>query len=306
MKRAIVILSVIIGVGLTGVLVSHVPDEDPKIEEKKEHHNFYQIHGARLPDNISFAGEKAPLNRFYVAEALDKELQVNTYWHSSTLLQLKRANRWLPVIDSILKQQQIPSDFKYLALIESGLENVDSPAGASGFWQILKGTAKDYGLEVNKDVDERYHVEKATYVASEYLKDAYELFGNWTLAAVSYNAGKRRVANTIDNQKANNFYDLYLNDESTRYIYRILAIKTIYENPDLFGFSLEYKDLYQPISYREIHFDTAVNDLIAFAINQGTTYKMLKTLNPWLVNNKLRNSTRKTYTIKLPEGEKGF
>lgn len=301
MKRIIVILSIITGIFFTGFLVGSTPDETPKKENKNEHYNFYQIHGATLPGKIDFAGEDAPLNNFYVAEGLDKELQVNTYWHSSTLLQLKRANRWFPLIDSILREQEIPTDFKYLALIESGLENVDSPAGASGFWQILKGTAKDHGLEVNKDVDERYNVEKATYVACEYLKDAYERFGSWTLAAVSYNAGKRRIAHTIKNQKADNFYNLYLNEESTRYIYRILAIKTIYENPNRFGFSLEHKDLYQPIPYREIQLTTPIDDLITFAIEQGTTYKMLKTLNPWLVNNKLRNSNHKTYTLRLPQ-----
>ena len=155
MKRVAVVLIVLAGSILTGILVSHKPEEDPKQKQKKEHYNFYQIHGASLPESIDFAGEKAPLDEFYVAEGLDKELQVNTYWHSSTLLQLKRANRWFPVIDSILKEKAIPSDFKYVALIESGLENVDSPAGASGFWQILEGTAEDHGLEVNKDVDER-------------------------------------------------------------------------------------------------------------------------------------------------------
>lgn len=300
MKRAAVVLVIIAGITLTGLIASHTPDEEPNTEKQKEHYNFYQIHGARLPDYIDFAGEQAPLDEFYVAEGLDKELQVNTYWHSSTLLQLKRANRWFPVFDSILRANDIPPDFKYIALIESGLENVDSPAGASGFWQLLEGTAEDHGLEVNKDVDERYHVEKATQVACEYLRDAYERFGNWTLAAVSYNAGKRRIARAVSDQKTQNFYDLYLNDESTRYIYRLLAIKLIYEHPQKFGFSLGKNDLYAPITYREMSFDTAIRDLVAFAIEQGTTYKMLKTLNPWLVNDRLRNSTRKTYTIKLP------
>lgn len=301
MKRVAVVLIVLAAVILTGILVGHKPEEDPGQKHKKEHYNFYQIHGASLPESIDFAGEKAPLDEFYVAEGLDKELQVNTYWHSSTLLQLKRANRWFPVIDSILQENDIPSDFKYVALIESGLENVDSPAGASGFWQILESTAEDYGLEVNKDVDERYHVEKATKVACEYLQDACAKYGSWTLAAVSYNAGKRRISDAIEDQQADNFYDLYLNDESTRYIYRILAIKSIYENPGKYGFTLNENDLYQPIPYREASFDTAIKDLVTFALDQGSTYKMLKTLNPWLVNNKLRNSTQKTYKLKLPE-----
>lgn len=301
MKRVAVIFFIVLtAMVITGILASQTPEEITKQKQKKEHYNFYQIHGASLPESIDFAGENAPLDEFYVAEGLDKELQVNTYWHSSTLLQLKRANRWFPVIDSILKENNIPADFKYVALIESGLENVDSPAGASGFWQILEGTAEDHGLEVNKDVDERYHVEKATIVACEYLRDAYERFGSWTLAAVSYNAGKRRISNAIEDQQADNFYDLYLNEESTRYIYRILAIKSIYENPGKYGFMLNENDLYQPLPFRTVSFDAAIKDLVAFALEEGTTYKMLKTLNPWLVNNKLRNSTRKTYTLKLP------
>ncbi len=298
MKRIVTVLLMVAGMVATGVIMSHTPGDDDK--NKEEHYNFYQISGAKVPEQIEFAGESAPIDKFYVREGLDKEMQVNTYWHSSTLLLLKRANRWFPVIEPILEKNGIPADFKYLALIESGLENVESPAGAAGFWQLLEGTAEDHGLEVNKDVDERYHLEKSTQVACEYLNEAYEQFGNWTLAAAAYNAGKRRIRNAVRDQEVNNYYDLYLNPETSRYVYRILAIKTIYENQSLFGFNLSDEDLYQPVPYREVSFTSEIRDLIQFALDNGTTFKMLKTLNPWLVNDILRNSTNKEYTIKLP------
>lgn len=282
----------------TSLIMSHTPGGDNK--NKEEHYNFYQISGAKIPDRILFAGEPTPIDKFYVREALDKEMQVNTYWHSSTLLLLKRANRWFPVIEPILEKNGIPADFKYLALIESGLENVRSPAGAAGYWQLLEGTAEDHGLEVNKDVDERYHLKKSTQVACEYLNEAYEQFGDWTLAAAAYNAGKRKIRNAVRDQEVNNYYDLYLNPETSRYVYRILAIKTIYENQSLFGFKLNEEDLYQPVPYREVSFDKEIRNLVRFALDNGTSYKMLKTLNPWLVNDILRNSTKKEYTIKLP------
>lgn len=302
MKRIMTVLLMVAGIVATGVIMSHTPDGDNK--NKEEHYNFYQISGAKVPDQIEFAGESTPIDKFYVREGLDKEMQVNTYWHSSTLLLLKRANRWFPVIEPILEKNGIPADFKYLALIESGLENVRSPAGAAGFWQLLEGTAEDHGLEVNKDVDERYHLEKSTQVACEYLNEAYKQFGDWTLAAAAYNAGKRRIRNAVRDQEVNNYYDLYLNPETSRYVYRILAIKTIYENQSLFGFKLSDEDLYQPVPYREVSFTSEIKDLIQFALDNGTSYKMLKTLNPWLVNDILRNSTNKEYTIKLPIEEK--
>lgn len=298
MKKIVTVFLIVSGVVATGVLMSHTTYGDDK--KKEEHYNFYQISGAKVPEQIEFAGESTPIDKFYVREGLDKEMQVNTYWHSSTLLLLKRANRWFPVIEPILEKNGIPADFKYLALIESGLENVKSPADAAGFWQLLEGTAEENGLEVNKDVDERYHPEKSTQAACEYLNEAYDQFGDWTLAAASYNAGERRIRNALRDQEVSSYYDLFLNPETSRYIYRILAIKTIYENQSLFGFKLSDEDLYQPVPYREVSFDKEIKDLVRFALENGTNYKMLKTLNPWLVNDILRNSTKKEYTIKLP------
>lgn len=304
MKRAVLALGAAGLLIIIGVIVSSTSKSNTfnsSSNNEKSHFNYDEIRGAVLPETASFAGEEVPLDKFYVREALDKEMQINTYWHSSTLMLLKRANRWFPKIEPILKANNIPEDFKYLALIESGLENVVSPAGAAGFWQIMKGTAHDYGLEVNKDVDERYHLTKSTQTACDYLNKAYDKFDSWTLAAAAYNAGKRRINREIERQHANNYYDLYLNTETSRYVYRILAVKAIYENPEKFGFSLEHKDLYQPVATRAVTLNNEISDLVAFAKEHGTTYKMLKTLNPWLVNNILRNSTKKEYVILLPE-----
>ena len=301
MKRAVLALGAAGLLIIVGVIISSTTQSNSI--NKESHFNYDKINGAMLPQKASFAGEEVPLDKFYVREALDKEMQVNTYWHSSTLMLLKRANRWFPKIEPILKENNIPEDFKYLALIESGLENVVSPAGAAGFWQIMKGTARDYGLEVNKDVDERYHLKKASQTACDYLNKAYDKFGSWTMAAASYNAGKRRINREIERQQVNSYYDLYLNTETSRYVYRILAVKAIYENPEKFGFALHQDDLYQPIQTREVLFNNEISSLVTFAREQGTTYKMLKTLNPWLVNNILRNSTNKEYVILLPAEE---
>ncbi len=263
--------------------------------------NYTQVKGGALPEKIDFAGEPVPLDYFFVREALDKEIQVNTYWHSSTLLTMKRSKRWFKVIEPILEKNGIPNDFKYLALIESRFENVVSSKKAAGFWQLLKGSAKELGLEVNKDVDERFNVEKATQAACEYLKESYEKYNNWTLAAASYNAGRRRISKSIKNQYTDNYYNLYLNDETSRYIFRILAIKVIYENPEKYGFSIEKSDYYSPIKYKTLKISHTIKDLPKFAKENGVSYKTLKTLNPWLVNSKMRNSRGKDYYIKVPK-----
>jgi hypothetical protein len=261
----------------------------------------YKIFTPEVPNSISFAGEEAPINLIYNKEKLDREFLINTYWHTSTILLLKRSNRWFPIIEPILKENQIPDDFKYLALIESGLMNVKSPAGASGFWQFLEKTGREYGLEVNKDIDERYNVEKATQSACDYLMDSYEEFQNWTLVAAAYNAGKKRIIESLDEQKVDNYYDLYLNDETSRYLFRILAIKTIYENPVKYGFYLREADLYQPIPTRDIEVKQTVPNLVDFAIEHGVTYRVLKMFNPWLRSDKLPDESKRTYFVKIPK-----
>lgn len=260
----------------------------------------YGVYAVPIPDKLDFAGEQVPLCRLGIRERLDRELLVNTYWHSSTLLMLKRANRWFPVIEPILAAYGVPDDFKYMALIESGLVNVVSPAGATGFWQIMEGTGRDYGLEINRQVDERYHVEKSTGVACEYLLDAKERYGSWTMAAAAYNIGNSRLTRILENQRVTDYYDLHLNEETARFVFRILAVKTIFENPAAAGFRFSEEDLYPPLAYRIVSVDTTVNDLVDFAFQHNTNYRVLRELNPWLRSYELPNRTGKLYEIKVP------
>jgi membrane-bound lytic murein transglycosylase D len=253
-----------------------------------------------IPDSANFAGEPVPLDVFYVREQFDRELTVNTYWHSATILGLKRAARWFPVIGPILAKNGIPGDFKYLALIESGLLNVVSPSGATGFWQFLEKTGKEYGLVINREIDERYHVIKATEAACAYLKKSYAKFGNWTLVAASYNAGQGRIDETIEKQLAANYYEMLLSDETSRYIFRILAMKYICENPVKYGFKMEKGDLYDPLLVKTIKITSTISNLAAFARQQKTSYRMLKELNPWLRSDKLTVRGGETFEIALP------
>jgi hypothetical protein len=253
-----------------------------------------------LPDTADFAGELVPMDIFYVREQFDRELTVNTYWHSATLLILKRSTRWLPVIEPILAKNGIPDDFKYLALIESGLLNVVSPSGAVGYWQFLEKTGKEYGLEINKEVDERYHVEKATEAACRYLNKSYAKFSSWTLVAASYNAGQNRIDDVIGDQTTRNFYEMYLNDETSRYIYRILAMKYICRDPVNYGFKLEKGDYYDPLETKPLVVKETISNLPLFARQQNTSYKMLKEMNPWLRSDKLTVKLAEEYVILLP------
>jgi hypothetical protein len=206
--------------------------------------NNYSIYALPFPKELNFADEAVPVNKSYVRESYDREILVNTYWQSQTLLLIKRANRYFPVIEPILKEQGVPDDFKYLALIESGLmPRIVSPAGAAGIWQFMQSAAKEYGLEVNKEVDERYHLEKSTVAACRYLKKSYEKYGSWSIAAASYNAGPAGINTQLGKQKTNNNYDLLLGEETVRYVFRILAIKKIMEDPKSFGFYLKPDDL---------------------------------------------------------------
>ncbi len=254
-----------------------------------------------IPSELYLFGEKVPLENFEVYERLDREIIVNTYWHSATLLALKRANRWFPVIEPILKRNGIPDDFKYLAIAESNLENVVSPAGATGFWQFIKSAAVEYGLEVNDQVDERYHVEKSTEAACKYLKNAYEKFGSWTMAAAAYNAGMNGIEKWSGLQKAKNYYNLVLGVETARYALRIAAIKLIMENPEKYGYNLDERDLYSPLKFREIEIDSSISDLADYSLSLGINYKTLKLYNPWLRDTSLKNSKGKKYVIKIPE-----
>ena len=277
----------------------HISDVGPE----KNTHETYNIKALKIPENLTFAGEKVPTDRYDIRERMDRELLVNTYWQSNGLLMMKRANKFFPVIEPLLKKYGIPDDFKYLAVAESGLQNNSSPAGASGFWHFLRTSAREYGLEVNRNVDERYHLELATKVAAAYLKKSKERFGTWTLAAAAYNAGNARIANRLKNQQVDDYYDLLLNSETSRYVFRIVALKEIMSNPKKYGFEFDEEDLYSLPKTRTVEVDTAIVNIASFAKHFGTNYKVLKLHNPWLRENKLNNKSRKLYHIKIPVDE---
>jgi hypothetical protein len=263
----------------------------------------YKVFAVNIPDNLTFAGEKVPVNDFDVRERLDREFLVNTYWQSQTLLLIKRANRWLPILSKILKSNGVPEDFKYLALVESGFTHQVSPKGAAGFWQFIPSTAKAYGLRVDDDIDERYHVEKATVAACKYFKDAYKQFNNWTLVAASFNMGTNGLAKQLERQQANNYYDLLLNEETSRYVCRVIAMKEIISNPKDYGFIFRQKDLYPPIPTTTIQVDSAITNLSSFAEANQINYKILKYFNPWIRSSSLQNDSKVSFEIKLPSPE---
>jgi hypothetical protein len=254
----------------------------------------------KLPDNITFAGEKMPLENFDTRESLERELLTGAYRHSSTILIIKRANRYLPVIEKILKKNDIPDDFKYLAAAESEYSNMISPAGATGFWQIMQETGREQGMEINNVVDERYDIEKSTQFACDYFRKSYERYGNWTLAAASYNGGRTAIDEQIDIQHQNNYYDLLLTDETARYIFRAVAYKLIISEPESYGFTISKDELYPELEYFEVKVDTAIANFSGFADQFGTNYKLLKFLNPWLRKPYLTPKPGKTYLIKIP------
>ncbi len=291
-------------VGVLGVVALSInavgdPETDESFEKKQ--FNDYNVYALQMPEQLDFAGENLPLTDPDVHERMDRELLVNTYWQSNALLLFKRANKYFPIIEPILKKHGIPDDFKYLAVIESGLTNAVSPAGARGVWQIMKATAKDFGLEVNDNVDERYNLEKSTEVACEYLKKSKAQLGTWTLAAAAYNAGNRGVSSRLEAQKVDDYYDLLLGEETGRYVFRIIALKEILNNPLKYGFNFREKDLYTYVPTYTVKVDTAVTDFAAFAQKYDINYKILKIHNPWLRESFLNNSSRKLYEIEIPK-----
>ncbi|OEK07625.1 murein transglycosylase [Flavivirga aquatica] len=263
--------------------------------------NDYNVYALQVPEDLEFSGETLPLKNPDILERMDRELLVNTYWQSNGLLLFKRSGKYFPIIEPILAQYGVPDDFKYLAVIESGLTNAVSPAGARGFWQIMKTTGRENGLEINDNVDERYHLEKATHVACKYLLRAKAKLGSWTLAAAAYNAGNAGIARRLKEQGVSNYYDLLLNEETGRYMFRIVALKEIMNNPKKYGFNFRDKDLYTHIPTYKVEVDTAVTNLTKFAEQFGINYKILKLHNPWLRKPNLNNKSRKKYLIDIPE-----
>lgn len=257
-----------------------------------------------LDKPFDFAGEQLPMNHFDVRERLDNELTINTYRHGNTLLNIKKSYRYFPVIEAILAKHELPDDLKYIAVAESDLRNATSPAGAKGFWQFMTSTGRYYGLEINSEVDERYHLEKATEAACKYLKDYYKRFGSWSLAAAAYNMGGTRLSKELKLQKASTFYDLNLNQETMRYLFRLVAMKELMKDPRKFGFYLEPGDGYPELNdFREIEVNGAIEDLGAFAEEHQTSYREIKIFNPWLISSRLTNGARKKYLIRIPNSK---
>ncbi|MBP8822935.1 MAG: lytic transglycosylase domain-containing protein [Flavobacteriales bacterium] len=282
------------------VLCFSTSGEETDLAHQLRFNEEYNIFSLNLPNELEFCGERVPLELLDVRERLDRELLVNTYWQSNSLLAHKRANRWFPVIEPILKREGLPDDFKYLPLVESGFTNVVSPAGAAGYWQFMEGTARGAGLEVTSEVDERYNVVRSTEAACAYLKEAYARYGSWAMAAASYNLGHGNLQLQLGRQKQNDYFALLLPEETSRYVFRILAMKTIIGDPERYGFHLRPKDLYPPYRTRKVEVSAPVEDLNAFAVSNGTNYKVLKLLNPWMRDNTLKGKPGKTYSVLLP------
>ena len=300
-RKVIFVISLFSIVFLTHFFISSTYTSNSDTVHQQGFNSKYNVYSVLKPDNLKFANENIPQSTFDVWERLDKELLKNIYWQSNTLLYFKRANKYFPIIEEILEKNNIPSDFKYLALIESGFEYKVSPSGAAGFWQIMKGTAREYGLEVNYAIDERYHLIKSTEAACKYLQKAYDKFGSWTLAAAAYNMGINGVQRQVKKQNTNNYFNLYLNDETSRYVFRIIVIKEIIENPRKYGFVFRQNDLYSYPNVKQIRVDSTINNLYSFAQENDINYKILKRFNPWLRTFKLPDESRRVYYIDIPE-----
>ena len=254
-----------------------------------------------VPDQVTFAGQTIRMDRYDHRERMDRELMAFTYMHSSTMLSLKRANRYFPVIEPILKECGVPDDFKYLAVIESSLNHLaKSPAGAAGMWQFMQASGREYGLEVNQNIDERYNLEKATRAACKYLKASYAKYGNWLCVAAAYNAGQGRITQQLQRQMVDQAADLWLVEETSRYMFRLLAAKAVFTDPQRYGFMLKREQLYPPVACSTVTVTKGIENLAQFAKSKGITYAQLKDFNPWLRDTSLMNKSRRTYVLKIP------
>ncbi|MCD8400819.1 lytic transglycosylase domain-containing protein [Tenacibaculum finnmarkense] len=298
MNKSIRFLSLITIVFIAVLLTNTISKKnEPKIKNVAE---SYEIRAVKAPSYMELAGERVPLEKADVKEHMDRELLVNTYWQSNGVLLIKRANKFFPIIEPLLEKYGVPDDFKYLCVAESALINIPSSKGAAGYWHFMPATGREYGLEVNRNVDERYNLEKSTRVAAEYLKKAKKKLGSWTLAAAAYNAGNGRISQRLKQQQVDNYYDLLLNSETSRYVFRILALKEVLGNPNKYGFIYDQEDLYTfPTTYN-VQVNTSIANITNFAKKYEVTYKELKLVNPWLRESKLNNKSKKTYTIKIP------
>jgi hypothetical protein len=253
-----------------------------------------------VPDEMTFAGELISFKDVDLKERMDNELVINNFWHSNTILMMKRSNRWLPIMKSIFKNEQVPEDLVYIAVVESGLKNVTSPRGAKGFWQFMEATGKEYGLTVNHQMDERYHVEKSTRAACQYLKNAYSKFGSWVLAAAAYNLGINGIADNLERQKVKSYFDLSLNSETARYIFRILAVKLVFENPANYGFYINNEELYPQYLTKNVIIDTSIPNLYEWSKEHGISIKILRKLNPWIKGQSFNVKEGEMFSFKIP------
>jgi membrane-bound lytic murein transglycosylase D len=297
--RIVLTIIVILNIGIVALLITGTTaNEEPGAASLKTPAAFKAV---EIPDSVIFAGEPVPLWRFDVREALDRELLVNSYFHSQTIRYLKMAPRYFSIIEPILAEKGVPDDFKYLAVAESGFNpRAVSPARAVGLWQFLQGTGRDYGLEINSEVDERYHIEKSTFAACDYLLDSYERYGSWATVAAAFNTGNAGVQRQIQRQKSVSYYDLLFGEETSRYVFRIIALKLIMENPEKYNFIISEEEKYSLMPTREVEITGKVDNFADFALEQGINYKLLKDFNPWLRDNFLTNSRGKKYTVKIP------
>ena len=305
MKKNFWITFIILALAFLMLALTTVESKEEVSIQSENDPEYYSnvIASPYIPDKITFAGEDVPLNIYWVRERLDRELINVVYQHSRTLQTLKKTPRFFPIIEKILKEEKVPDDFKYLCVAESNLENVVSPAKASGYWQFLEGTGKSFGLQINEEVDERYDLEKSTRAACQYLKENKERLGNWALAAAAYNMGAGNLKKNMASQQTNDYWNMYMNEETSRYIYRILAYKVVFENPDKYGLKVRKEDLYYPVPCEEVSVEQPIPDLNVFALEKGITYLELKMLNPWLRNSKLTIHA-KDYSIKIPKKSK--
>ena len=307
MKKLSIIAIILAAVAIVGeafIFATH-KDDSEEVHSRAIRAD-YRVYAPSIPDDLSFAGERVPLNIYYVREGLDRELVSNMYYQSNTLFMIKRATRYFPVIEAILREEGVPDDFKYLCVIEIGLQCVTSPAGAQGWWQFMKATGQKDGLEVGDDIAMRTALEESTHAACRYLKDLKRRFGSWTEAAAAYNCGENGLEKRLGNQRQKSYYDLYLNRETQRYVYRILALKLIMQNPQAYGYYVRRCDTYPELPVSEVQMSGQNIDLVEFAVQNGTSYKMLRTLNPWLNAPVVKNKAGKTYKVKVPKERKSI
>lgn len=303
MKRLCIIAIILASLAIAGeafIFATHKEKNEQEALHARAIRADYRVYAPSIPDTLYFCGERVPLNIYYVREGLDRELVSNMYFQSNTTFCIKRATRLFPTIERILKEEGVPEDMKYLCVIESSLTNATSPAGAKGYWQFMKTTGANYGLEISDEIDMRNDLEASTRAACRFLKTLKSRLGGWTEAAAAYNCGEGGLSTRIAKQGQSSYYDLYLNSETQRYVYRILAIKLIFQNPQSYGYHIRQCDTYPELPYTEVKLSGQNVDLYQFATQNGTSYKMLRNLNPWITTDKLKNKNNKTYTVRIP------